>query len=286
MKKNLLLINAIFLVLTTVFYSGNAFAEVKTDCDDKNQICIIMDVKKEFVEFSIQNKTFASRTAKLEFITENIKASKKVPEFIIMKDNKKHVLANLTPIDPKKPISLKYNIVTNIVGDFKEKADDYVYALPFEAGKSFKLIQSFNGSFTHNTKDTNFALDFKMPEGTPIYAARDGVVIEVRDSFTKGGKDKSLEDKANRIYVEHSDGSYAVYQHLKNKGALVKEGQRVKRGEKIGLSGFTGYADVPHLHFAILKGGQDMIEKSIQFKFDSKDGLVTKPEQGKSYTAK
>lgn len=286
MKKTVSLLNAIFIILTTFFSAEGALAETKTDCDDKNQICVIMDVKKEVVEFSIQNKTFADRTAKLNFKTENIKTTKKVPEFIILKDNKKHLLAQLTPTNPKLPISLNYNIITNVVGDITVKADDYTYALPLEKGQSFKLIQGFNGDFTHNTKDTTYALDFKMPEGTPVYAARDGKVIEVLDSFSKGGADKSLEDKANHIYVEHSDGTFAVYQHLKNKGSLVKEGEVVKKGQKIGLSGFTGYADVPHLHFAIIKADKDMIEKSIKFKFESADGVVVKPEKGKTYSAK
>ena len=51
--------------------------------------------------------------------------------------------------------------------------------------------------------------------------------------------------------IEHAGGSRAGYWHLQHNGAFVKEGDVVKKGQVIGLSGKTGYAWTPHLHFLV-----------------------------------
>lgn len=60
----------------------------------------------------------------------------------------------------------------------------------------------------------------------------------------------------NYISVQHSDGSVAHYRHLKKDGVLVKEGDEVAKGQKIGYSGNTGYSAFPHLHFEVVQNGR------------------------------
>lgn len=83
-------------------------------------------------------------------------------------------------------------------------------------------------------------MDFAVPSGTPVKAARDGVVIRVQGNVGNAG---------DIIVVRHRDGSTTHYFHLS--GFSVKAGQQVKQGQVIGKSGATGNVTGPHLHFEI-----------------------------------
>ena len=124
----------------------------------------------------------------------------------------------------------------------------YVYALPYEEGRSCCLIQGYFSRFTHKERA---ALDFKMKRGTKIYAARGGIVVRVKEDGDKGGLKNKYRPYGNNIVIQHSDGSRAGYWHLQHNGALVNTGDSVKIGQLIGLSGKTGYTALPHLHFLV-----------------------------------
>lgn len=124
----------------------------------------------------------------------------------------------------------------------------YVYSLPYEKGRSFLIVQGYFGSFSHKERA---ALDFKMKRGTKICAARDGVVVRVKEDSDKGGMNKKFRTDGNNIVIQHPDGSRAGYWHLQKDGALVSAGDIVKKGQVIALSGKTGYAAMPHLHFLV-----------------------------------
>jgi murein DD-endopeptidase MepM/ murein hydrolase activator NlpD len=132
-------------------------------------------------------------------------------------------------------------------GKFKDDSS-YIYTLPFEHKKKVFLIQAYGGMFSHKGEK---ALDFKVRTGTKVCAARDGVVTATRkDSDKRGLKPENLSD-GNYITIQHSDGSVAWYWHFIKDGALVNEGDTVKTGQLIGLSGNTGYSAFPHLHFEV-----------------------------------
>lgn len=124
----------------------------------------------------------------------------------------------------------------------------YVYALPYESGKSFRVIQGYFSRFSHKERA---ALDFNMKCGTTITAARAGVVVRVKQDGNKGGLNKKFRKYGNNIVIQHEDGSRAGYWHLQFNGALVKVGDTVSKGQPIALSGKTGYALLPHLHFLV-----------------------------------
>jgi murein DD-endopeptidase MepM/ murein hydrolase activator NlpD len=90
-----------------------------------------------------------------------------------------------------------------------------------------------------------------MKRGTKILAARDGVVVRVKEDGNKGGLNKKYRPYGNNIVIQHADGSRAGYWHLRHNGALVNVGDSVKQGQVIALSGKTGYAALPHLHFLV-----------------------------------
>lgn len=88
-------------------------------------------------------------------------------------------------------------------------------------------------------------VDFGASTGTPVYAAMDGKVVAV-GSMTKSGKWYGY---GRWIAIDHGNGLVTLYGHLSKQG--VKKGEKVDKGEQIGLSGNTGYSTGPHLHFSV-----------------------------------
>ncbi len=124
----------------------------------------------------------------------------------------------------------------------------YVYALPYENNSSHWLVQGYFSRFSHKERA---ALDFKMKRGTKILAARDGIVVRVKEDGNRGGLNKKYRPYGNNIVIQHADGSRAGYWHFQYNGAMVNVGDSVKKGQVIALSGKTGYAALPHVHFLV-----------------------------------
>lgn len=121
--------------------------------------------------------------------------------------------------------------------------------VPFACGRIYTVSQGHDtGSHKHN--DT-YAWDFRMPEGTPIVAARDGVVRLARGDSTQGGCDEKFAPKANYVVISHGDGLETQYLHFS--AVVVKAGARVRQGQLIGFSGSTGWSCGPHLHFKVAR---------------------------------
>lgn len=88
-------------------------------------------------------------------------------------------------------------------------------------------------------------IDLTCPTGTKIFAPADGIIIE--SGYTTGGY-------GIRILIDHGFGYKTVYGHLSK--VLVKEGDKVKRGDVIGLVGNTGLSTCPHLHYEVIVNGR------------------------------
>jgi murein DD-endopeptidase MepM/ murein hydrolase activator NlpD len=91
--------------------------------------------------------------------------------------------------------------------------------------------------------ERNDGIKIAVPVSTPIKAAADGVVAYVGDGIAALG---------GLVIVKHGDGWTTVYGHASK--LLVRRGQSVRRGETIALSGDTGFADRPEVHFELRKG--------------------------------
>jgi murein DD-endopeptidase MepM/ murein hydrolase activator NlpD len=150
------------------------------------------------------------------------------------------------------PDTQRLNLLLDAVpGDPAAQPRDVAYQLPFDA-KRFQVTQAPQGRFSHTDAENRDAIDFALPEGTPVLAARAGKVMQVQGNFTANGRDPARDrERANFIRVLHEDGSMAVYAHLQANGVLVRSGQRVEAGQRIGVSGNTGYSTAPHLHFVV-----------------------------------
>jgi murein DD-endopeptidase MepM/ murein hydrolase activator NlpD len=93
--------------------------------------------------------------------------------------------------------------------------------------------------FNGKTSSPHQGLDFRVPTGTPVAAMNDGTVLLARPLYFEG----------NFVVIDHGQGLLTLYLHLSE--FKVKEGDAVKRGQVIGLSGGTGRATGPHLHVAV-----------------------------------
>ena len=162
--------------------------------------------------------------------------------------------------------------------------DDYLYALPYASGRSYRVLQGYGSRFSHTGLEA-YAVDFDMPEGTPVHAARAGVVARVEESHSIGCWKDGCGRYANYIVILHNDGTTGEYYHLMQDGALVEVGDSVARGQKIALSGNTGHTTMPHLHFAVYRATEWGNTQSIPVRFQSAQGTVKRPRHGARYQA-
>ncbi len=166
----------------------------------------------------------------------NMRSSAPVP---IVRDltQEKTLLTTLTKINPSEKWSFKYRFRL-VVGRSNAKPDlAHVYKIPFSAESKFPLRAGYGGRAGQSTPANEYMLIWDMPEGTPVLAAREGVVVGIRDDSNEHGLTDEFRSKSNVIVIEHPDGTLAEYVHLKYQGSAVKLGQAVKAGELIGYSG-------------------------------------------------
>lgn len=152
-------------------------------------------------------------------------------------------------------------------GTLGAQHDDSVrYTYPLKS--EIDVVQGFNGAFSHQGA-SRFAIDFDVPVGTPVYAARAGRVIDAKESSDKGGPTEDFARYANYVVVLHDDGTTGEYYHLKLNGVAVAIGQQVNTGDLLGYSGETGFASLPHLHFGVYRINNDGKFQSVKFQFAS-----------------
>ena len=137
-----------------------------------------------------------------------------------------------------------------VPGSSNARPRDIEYLPPLQG--QARIDQGFGGSFSHDDEQNRHALDFAADIGTPVVAARAGTVMQVEAGFRASGlASGDARGRANFIRILHDDGSMALYAHLAVDGVQVRGGQQVQAGQRIGLSGNTGFSTGPHLHFAV-----------------------------------
>jgi murein DD-endopeptidase MepM/ murein hydrolase activator NlpD len=111
------------------------------------------------------------------------------------------------------------------------------FRAPVEATISgvFGTQRTFNGK----VQSVHQGLDYAVPSGTPVAAVNSGTVLLARPLYFEG----------NCVVLDHGQGLLTLYMHLSE--IKVKEGEKIQRGEEIGLSGGSGRATGPHLHLAV-----------------------------------
>ena len=240
---------------------------------------------KSGLDLLVENSSYGDATVTLEVDMTNLTSSKTLPVTVTISPHAKKRLVRLFVDDPHK--RWKYRSKFSVVfGALNTKHDaDYHYRLPFEPGQAYRVIQTFGGRVSHQG-ESEYAVDFAMPEGSGVCAARPGRVVATQSSSNTGGPRKKFRDEGNFIYIRHADRTLGVYVHLEKDGVLVDAGDYVRRGQLIGLSGNTGWSSRPHLHFGVYKLIGGGMGESFPFLFESKRGLVKGPLLGRAYSVK
>jgi murein DD-endopeptidase MepM/ murein hydrolase activator NlpD len=117
----------------------------------------------------------------------------------------------------------------------REWSGEFAAPANAEISDVFGAQRIFNGK----VGSTHWGLDFRVPTGTPVEAMNDGTVLLARPLYYEG----------NFVVLDHGQGLLTIYMHLSE--FKVKEGDQVKRGQVIALSGGTGRATGPHLHVGV-----------------------------------
>ena len=196
---------------------------------------------------------------------ENVVAAPPLPRDLVVPASGERELTLLVPAEPGRRSQAEIQCIA-VLGDPGAPAPPTVaYAQPFYPGTKFDVAQGFNGAFSHHDLQSRYALDLGVPKGTPVVAARAGVVMQVEDEFHGHGVDlEKYGDRANYVRVLHDDGSMAVYAHLAPGTVLVRPGERVAVGGFLARSGDTGFTTGPHLHFVVQRNAGMSLE-SIPF---------------------
>lgn len=209
----------------------------------------------------IRNELYAPVQIELKLVdVDNAVGAPDQPIDWVLPPRSKIRLATLAPRDASQPLrytpKLRYAL-----GDPRLLPTRQRYPLPWRGGP-FRLTQGAGGTYSHFTAKGRYAMDIAMPVGTPIVAARGGVVVKTESRQSGRGNNPS----GNYVRILHDDGTMGVYLHLMQGSVLVAEGRRVEAGSLIARSGNTGNSTGPHLHFVVQRNVGLALE-SIPFHF-------------------
>ncbi|HTQ30749.1 MAG TPA: M23 family metallopeptidase [Opitutaceae bacterium] len=263
----------LFLGLTT---------PVAAECHDTS-VRIVEEKQGGVIHFYAESDNLLDFTITLDLQLENLQASPALPVTVDVKGGNRAELASIRVVDPQKPThyTRDYSWRYGARGGVPARV---AYLLPYAAGEQHELKQGYLGDFSHNPGSQNeYAYDFAMPVGTVVCAARDGVVVGVRQGSDVGGPTPAFRNCGNYVIIRHRDGTYAEYVHLKKNGALVALGSDVRAGQPIAISGATGFTSGPHLHFAVFRVLDGYKRETLPVFMKTRDGLRAHLTEGRDY---
>ncbi|MCF6300278.1 MAG: M23 family metallopeptidase [Proteobacteria bacterium] len=252
--------------------------QVKVE-DSKSKIKLVNRGSKKRPELYVVNPYHGSVQLKVRFTKRmNVLAEPELPLSLVIPALADIHVSTIEPFEKRQSWSYQYQTDFALGDPSAIHNENTVYKLPFEQHRRLVISQAFNGKYTHTGTQNAYAVDIVMPEGTPILAARSGVVMDVARDFYRGGAEDKNVFRSNYIRIVHDDGSMAVYAHLLLESVTVAPGQKITVGQKIALSGATGFVTGPHLHF-VIQVNNNMQLQSVPFKFKYKNGAKT-PQVG------
>ena len=259
-------------------------AAAETLCS-RDVMCIETVDNGNSVDVFIDNRHTAEITVTLEPTYKNLAANAPLPHTATYPGGARTKAFSMAVVDAQAPHSLAHSYRWTWGSLHAQHDDTYVYALPYEAGKFYRVDQCFNGRYSH-FGDFEYAVDWNMPMGSPVHAARGGVVVGVMDAHGEGGPSRDYENLCNYVMIKHADGTIGEYDHLRAFSAKVKVGDKIKTGDLLALSGNSGFTTGPHLHFFVYKAldGGKRQSFPVRFKLDEVAGAGTLAE-GRTYMA-
>jgi murein DD-endopeptidase MepM/ murein hydrolase activator NlpD len=193
---------------------------------------LALDVKPGPHELRVQ---IGGETKTQDFV---VKKKKYPVQRITLKDKSK---VQLSPEDEERAVR-EIGVILDLKHYWRDAQDtDLAFVMPAEGRLSshFGLRRYFNGE----PRSPHAGLDVAVARGTPVMASAQGKVLAVDDYFFNG----------KTIFIDHGNGLITMYCHLDQ--IDVKAGETVSKGQPIGLSGMTGRATGPHLHWSVVLNG-------------------------------
>lgn len=206
--------------------------------------------------------------------SSNIRSEPALPARFVLPGQAEQALVTLGPRDER--LGFSYRLVYMMVPGppTQRLPQDLDFYPPFARGERYPISQGLDDARTHTDTSSRYAVDIVMPEGTPVLAAREGVVMDIEDDFHEPGRqEERFLPRANFVRILHDDGSMAQYAHLQPNSARVRPGQRVNAGHWIANSGNTGFSNGPHLHF-VIQLNVGMALESLPFRFRTTNGVM------------
>jgi murein DD-endopeptidase MepM/ murein hydrolase activator NlpD len=285
----------IFLLFLAMFVAG-CFAHALVDRlaasrhtgyrgavqNDNAKVKMLTRRDGEVTHVIIENLEYTEVTMTLDFSVVNLKSSVELPYTATFAPGDTEAFT-LSPTDAEAGWQYSYTNYYKL-GSTLAVPDSTVYLLPYAPGSTFRVSQGYDGSFSHKGSN-RYAIDWKMPEGTLVRAARGGVVVKSKDDSDKGGSSADYDKFNNYVLIRHADGTLGHYCHLKKNGVKVTPGQTVKAGDVIALSGNTGFSSGAHLHFCVFKTKNGRERISIPVKFKDESGEPVTLVEGHKYKA-
>ncbi len=260
-----------------------AQAALRSSCH-KEWVCVEVNETQSGVDLYLINKSNAPVAVTLSARTSNLESPVGRTFLQTVPAGKRILAANYAAIDESRRTRFRYWFDW-AVGDHRALHDNnHLYHLPYATGRRYRVLQGFGSNFSHRGRE-EYAVDFNMAVGTPVHAARKGVVADMEESNSRGCWQKGCGKYANFIVILHADGTTGEYYHLNKNGVAVAIGDEVRRGQLIGYSGNTGHTTMPHLHFAVYRPVTWGRTQSLPFRFESANGVISQPRSGKWYRA-
>jgi murein DD-endopeptidase MepM/ murein hydrolase activator NlpD len=251
--------------------------------DNHTGFRVVQERTGDGVTLVMQSDYCVEYTVTLEATLKNMTSSRALPFTVDAAGRKSFVLARFKVTDRTQPTNYRYYYHWEYGGRRNSTDNDADYAMPFRPGR-YVVMQGPRGTYSHFVgSGSENAVDWDVPEGTTVCAAREGRVVGVRDDSRFSGTDPKLKPLGNYVIIKHADGTFADYHHLQTGGALVKIGDEVNVGQPIGLSGQTGFASKPHLHFMVFQAIDGKKVLSLPFRLKTDHGTFTDFIRGRSY---
>lgn len=249
---------------------------------DKTAVRVVTQREGGATHFYVENSELSEVTMTFDFSTVNLKGDVVFPYTATFKPGETEAFT-LAPVNTNSDWQYSYTNYYKL-GSSVAVPDNYIYSLPYEPGTVHRITQGYNGKYSHQGSN-KYAIDWQMPQGTPVYAARGGLVVKVKDDSDRGGGNIKFDPFNNYVLIRHDDGTLGHYCHLEKDGVVVHPGQIVKTGELIAHSGSTGFSSGPHLHFCVFRTQDGRERVSIPVKFRNEYGEAVTLVEGGKYRA-
>ncbi len=244
----------LFFILFQILFADN------TNIIHNGQTFIAITSQKKPAPLKLEHKTFpwiphpTNKEQKIALVSVPYKTSLKTfalgneITLKVIQGNYKQEHINVDPGKAKpnkenlKRIAREREEANKIYSIYTQKRywnSPFIYPLNSTITSPYGVARVFN----KEVKSFHSGTDFRAAVGTPIAASNDGIVVIAKDRFLSG----------KGVVIDHGESIFSMYYHCDE--LKVVEGQRVKKGEIIALSGRSGRVSGPHLHFGFLVNG-------------------------------